>query len=417
MKIAVIGAGIVGITSAHALAQDGHQVVVFERNAAIAEEASFAHAGLLAPSLFPPLSHSRWPDGSWLRHFQKDAALTIRKGAGPRELRWLMGWRRQLPADAFAARFRQIQQLAQYGVDCLHQVSLDAGLEMEQEQGQLVLFESEADLAEVQPKLDLLKDIGIPMQLMDRSQAQKVEPALDANGPMHAAVHFPQDEVANCRQFAHLLKDRALALGVQFRFGRTLAALRPGTPLQLEFAEQQPAESFDHVVLCTGAGNRAIAGMGNGKLPLVELHSYSVSLPIRETLNAPRSAVLDHRRAISIGRMGARIRVSGGTELGADPGKIHAATTKQLFGHLETCFPGAASYQGGSQIWKGRSAFSPDALPLVGPTATPGVWLNLGHGHNGWAMCCGTAQMVADMLGGRASAIDSSGLQPARFQI
>ncbi len=417
MKIAVIGAGIVGITSAYALAQDGHEVSVFERNAAIAEEASFANAGLLAPSLLHPLSHTRWPGAGWLRYLQAEAALALRKNVSFNELRWLLGWQKNLSSDAFVARFKQTQQLAQYGVDCLHQLSLDAGIAPEQAQGQLALFSSAAGHAAVQAKLDLLKEIGVSLLTLDRSQAQRIEPALDSDYPVHAAVHFPHDEIANCRQFAHLLKDRALECGVKFHFAATLVALHAGAPVQLEFADQPERQSFDRVVLCTGTGGSQLVGLGSAKLPLTELQQYAVSVPIREALNAPRSAIFDYDRATTIGRLGARVRVSGGTELGRSTQKVQHQSTKQLFNTLQTSFPGAASYQNGAQIWKARIGFTPDGLPLVGPSASNGVWLNLGHGHNGWSMCCGTARLLTDMLAARSLALDPASLQPARFQI
>jgi D-amino-acid dehydrogenase len=329
----------------------------------------------------------------------------------------MLAWQKKSTSDAFVARFRQTQQLAQYGIECLHLISLDAGIVPEQAQGQLALFSSEAALAAIQPKLDLLKEIGVSLCPMDRAQAQKIEPALDTEYPLHAAIHFPNDEIANCRQFAHMLKDRALELDVQFHFGATLLALRAGTPVHLEFAQMPQAQSFDRVVLCTGTGSSAIAGAGNGRLPLTELHSHSISVPIREALNAPRSAIFDYERATSIGRLGTRLRVSGGTELGGTAGKVRPQTTKQLFNTLQTRFPGAASYQNGTQIWKGRIAFTPDALPLVGPTTAPGVWLNLGHGQNGWSMCCATARIAADMLSARAPALDPACLLPSRFHL
>ena len=267
----------------------------------------------------------------------------------------------------------------------------------------------------MQPKLELLKDIGVSLSTLDRSQAQTIEPALDPEYPLHAAVYFPQDEITNGRQFAHLLKDRAMELGVQFQFGAKLVALHPGPPVQLEFSQSPPTQTFEHVVLCTGTGSGAISGFG--KLPLTELHSYSISAPIRDTLNAPRSAIFDCSQATSIGRLGARVRVSGGAELGGTTEKIRTQTTRQLFNTLQNSFPGAASYQNGTQIWKGKSFYTPDALPLVGPSTTPGVWLNLGHGNNGWSMCCGTAQVIADMLGARAATVDLACLQPSRFPI
>jgi D-amino-acid dehydrogenase len=88
---------------------------------------------------------------------------------------------------------------------------------------------------------------------------------------------------------------------------------------------------------------------------------------------------------------------------------------KQLFQTLQSHFPGAADFSRSMQIWQGASIFSPDALPLVGPSETPGVWLNLAHGHNGWNMACGAARVLADLISGKAAEIDISKLNPRRF--
>jgi D-amino-acid dehydrogenase len=113
--------------------------------------------------------------------------------------------------------------------------------------------------------------------------------------------------------------------------------------------------------------------------------------------------------------MGNRIRVSGGAELGGTPGSSTAKTTRLLFQTLHSHFPGAVDFSRSMQIWKGCSVFSPDALPLVGPSTHPGVWLNLAHGHNGWGMACGAARIIADQMAGRPSDIDATKLDPSRF--
>ena len=414
MKIAVIGAGIVGITSAYELALDGNHVSVFEKNAAIAEEASFANAGLLAPSLLHPLSHTPWPNASWTR--LGNSAIAVTRHTALRELRWLWGWKKNPGQAVFLARFAQLQQLLSYSLQHLQARSKEHGIAYEATHGQMALLTTEAAMQALQPKLAALAAAGVPFSTLTADQARAIEPGLDPGIALHAAVHFPQDEIANCRQVAHLLKEKAMALGVAFHFGAPVQSVQGGAAVELTLASNSQALAFDHIVVCAGS-TEAPLGLGSGRLPLTHVHSHSVSVPVKETLQAPNSAIFNSSNGVSVVRMGARIRVSGGATLGAASGPVRQQSTRDLFNTLQTCFPGAGSFNNGTQIWRGSSAFSPDGLPLVGATATPGIWLNMGHGHNGWGMASGCARVIADLIGQNPCAFDTAHLQPARFHI
>ena len=417
MKIAVIGAGVVGITSAYELARDGHQVSVFEQNAAIAEEASFANTSLLAPSLLHPLAHSPWPGQSLIQRLRTDSSgIVLTRDACVQELLWLLRWKKNPGAEVFMQRFALLQQLLTYGLQRQHAISKAGSISCEQSQGQLALLHSEAALHALQPKLAALQEAGVPFKTMTPQQAHALEPGLDPAYPMHAALHFPNDEVINCRQFSHHLKDLAVELGVQFRFGARIASLQVSPTPGLSVAGGADTEHFDHILLCTGAA-AAVAGFGGGKLPLTTVHSYSVSVPVKDALSAPRNAVFDARTGINVVPMGSRIRVSGGANLGSKPGPSPQSATRALFQVLQSCFPGAATFQTGTQIWKGGCAHTPDTLPLLGATSMPGIWLNLGHGHNGWGMACGCARILADLIGQKTTAFASTALNPKRFQL
>ena len=278
----------------------------------------------------------------------------------------------------------------------------------------MALVQSELALDALGPKLEALKALDVRFNVLSPEQARALEPGLDAHFPLHAAIQFPGDEVANARQFCHSIKDEAIRLGVVFHFNASVAQLQAGARPSLLVAGSTSAHAFDAIVVCSG-GADAIDGIGAARLPLTLVHGHSISLPVRESLHAPTSAVLDCRTGISVVRLGARIRVSGGGELGLRTRQTQSKGTRPLFHLLQTSFPGGASYQSGVQIWHGSSAFTPDALPLVGATSTPGIFLNIGHGHNGWAMACGSARLVTDLIAKKSTDIDATPLQPSRF--
>jgi D-amino-acid dehydrogenase len=133
-------------------------------------------------------------------------------------------------------------------------------------------------------------------------------------------------------------------------------------------------------------------------------------------MNAPKSAVMDERFKVAISRLGNRVRVAGGAELGGQPGKKRVAAIRTLYKVLQDWFPGAANLSSGIQEWKGARPMLPDGPPLIGATQVPHLWLNLGHGSSGWALSCGSARVLADMIAGKVPAVDASGFDLSRIQ-
>jgi D-amino-acid dehydrogenase len=412
MKIAVIGAGIVGMATAYELALDGHSVSVFERNASVAEEASFACAGHLGGSLFHPLSFPAWPSTSRLRSSLAPSGISLGRETTLRDMRWLHVWKSA--GKDFNDRFVCAQALAAYSLQRLHTIATQASLVFEQSQGQLVLFKSEAEQLAQSERLELLNKLGATGKMLTPDEVRSLEPALDTNLAFHSGVYFGQDEVGNCRQFAHLLKEKIVGLGGELHFGTQVAGLS-GAPSPEIQIHSKGTLSFDQVVICTGTNGAHLNVPEFKQVALARVSSTSVSAQIREPLNAPRSAVIDWHAQISISRMGARIRIAGGAALGQKPGHLNEKAQKHLFQTLQSIFPGATDYSRSMQIWQGASIFSPDALPLVGASASPGIWLNLAHGHNGWSMACGAARLLADQISGKATEIDVAKLHPNRF--
>lgn len=421
MRIAIVGAGIVGVTTAYELAADGHEVTVFERHGAAALEASFAHAGVLAPGYVTPWAAPGMP-GQVLRHlFGRHAPVRLTLPLKPHELAWTLRWRRACKLPTYLANRARMQRLAFYSRERLHQVVEGLQLEYDRSEGFLVLLRSEADRRLLQPGLQVLRDAGLRFHEIDAAAARLVEPALNPDTDFLGAVHLPDDEVGNCRQFALLLKDRAQELGVRFVFRATVAPLDPAQPtlLHVSSGEQRASARFDAVVVCGGVASAALLRPVGLKVPLVAVHGYSISAPIREPLNAPRSGVMDERYKVAVTRLGQRVRVSGSAEIGGDPQVKRADAIQTLYKVLHDWFPGSAQLGNVSaavQEWKGSRPMLPDGPPLLGATGVPGVFVNIGHGASGWALSCGSARVVADLIVGRPPAIDIEGLGVERLR-
>lgn len=423
MRVAVIGAGIAGITSAWELAADGHEVTVFDRRGSAAAENTFAHAGLLAPAFAEP----------WVRQPGHD----VRWQSSPRVLGWR--WRSWLARRGarLAANRTRLQKLGWYSHELLGQLSTALKLEHEQAHGHLVLYRTVDDLTVSQKRLDRWKEAGVRFQVLKPAQCLALEPGLNPDAPLHAGVHIPQHGVGNCRQFALMLRSHAQQRGVVFRQHTTVQAIHPGSkpsitslitssegPTRMTaFAAETPAddpdtevmphepqtETFDAIVVCAAEGAAPLLAPLGLKLPLLPVYGYSVTAPLRRSehhpLIGPRAAVGDEHADVLISPIGSRVRISGAWEFGGSPRKNHKKSLQALYKAFDLWFPGAARMSH-AQIWKGARPMLPDGMPQLGASGLPGVWMNIGHGDHGWTLACGSARVVADLVTGRAPAID-----------
>jgi D-amino-acid dehydrogenase len=433
MEIAVIGAGIAGVTTAWELAQDDHQVTVFDRRLAVAEEGSFANNGLIAPSGLIP-----WADPAMPRRARRQQLDTLAPLHRSRPLSWeerSWRWKRALLSSATQARrMSALRELARYSHERLHTLVADLELDFERTLGVLLVVRTARELAALQPGLQLLRGLGIPLQELNPEQARTVEPALNQDTAFHAAIHLPNDEAGNCRQFAQMLKTQAQAHGADFVFGAEVQQLIPAAGanltnlparlfanMQVQLAGESQPRRFDAVVICAGAGaaellKPLLRPLGY-KLPLVTTHSYAISAQVREPLHAPRGAVIDLRHNVALTRLGLRVRVGGGAiELGGSADQQHPKLVQKLYTALHDWFPGAALLSGNVQTWRGGQVMLPDQAPLLGATTVPGLWLNCAHGALGWTVSCGAARVLADEIGGRRGAVPLEELSIARLK-
>lgn len=423
MKVAVIGAGIVGITSAWELASDGHEVTVFERRGTVAAETSFANAGVIAPGYVTPWAAPGMPRKVLRQLFAAHAPARLAGLPNLATARWLWRWWRACDATTFEANRSAMHALALYSQQRLRTLGKDLGIDYEQRDGYLVLLRSQRDVQQARPGLKLLAEWGVDFHIVDAQRCRQIEPALDAATSLVAGVHLPHDGVGNCRQFAQALKAEAQRRGVEFRFEHEIRAIEVGAPLKLRWStgdnQWSQDAAFDAVVVCAALGASALLKPLGVKLPLQAVYGYSVTAPMRHFDGypdpGPRAGLMDEAYKVAITRLGQRIRVAGSAELGGTPEQLSPAPLATLYKVLEDWFP-AAAQAGQAQVWKGARPMLPDGPPVLGASPARGVWLNLGHGSSGWALSCGSARVVADAIAGRAAAIDSTRLGIERLR-
>ncbi len=416
MKIAVIGAGIIGVTTAYELACDGHDVTVFERRGAAAEETSFANAGIVAPGYVTPWAAPGMPIKVLSHLLSRHAPVKIGLPLSTSDLAWMWKWYRSCRLDTYLANRARMQRLAFYSRERLHQITSDLQLEYDRSDGYLVLLRSERDSQMVQPGLQVLRQAEVTFRELNADETRKIEPALNPDTTFFGSVHLPQDEVGNCRQFALMLKNEAQRLGVTFLFNTTVQSVQRQPDIALQIGDEPNPRPFDSVVMCAGLASTQLLRPLGMNIPMAAVYGYSLSAAVREPLNAPRSAVMDERYKVAVSRLGNRIRVAGSAEIGGHIDRKRASSIQTLYKVLHDWFPGAASKVNGVQEWKGARPMLPDGPPVIGPSGIPGLWLNLGHGSSGWALSCGSARALADLVQGKAPALEFDGFDIGRLR-
>jgi D-amino-acid dehydrogenase len=175
-------------------------------------------------------------------------------------------------------------------------------------------------------------------------------------------------------------------------------------------------EAFDAIVIAAGVDAADLMPFVGLKLPLLPVYGYSMTAPLRAPDRGPRGAVIDDRYGVVISRLGQRVRIAGGAEIGGAPERQRRAPVDLLFKLLHDWFPGAA-HTAKPQVWKGARPMLADGPPIIGPSPRPGVWLNIGHGASGWALACGSARLLADQISGRKPALNLAPYAADRQQV
>ena len=411
-KIAVIGAGIVGITTAFELASLGKEVTVFEQNSAAAEESSFANGCVFSPGFVTPWVAPGLPKTLLGKLFREHSPARI-GGLGSKELAWISKWRAACKMDSYLVHRSQLHNLASFSDSVFKDITSRLNLEFESSKGFMVLYRTAEEQKNAERILQTYKEMGVSFEVISAERARQIEPALNQESKISGGLYFPNDQIANCRQFALLLKDECEKMGVRFEFNSNINPLSAVNPTLIQL--QSGHTKFDAVVVCAGVRSAELLAPIGIKVPLLPIYGYTLSAALRQAIDAPLSGVMDDRHKVTISRIGQRIRVSGIAQIGGAPKTHNTAAFNTLYKVLSDWFPGAAKTSDSVQEWKGARATLPEGIPLIGASRVPGVWLNIGHGSSGWTLSCGAARALSNLMDGRLPGTNLIGFGSSRI--
>ncbi|MCE6951449.1 D-amino acid dehydrogenase [Cereibacter sphaeroides] len=418
MKVVILGAGVIGVTSAWQLARAGHEVTVIDRQPGPALETSFANAGEISPGYSSPWAAPGIPMKALKWLFMAHAPLVIQPRPDPEKIRWLLRMLGNCTADAYAVNKSRMVRLAEYSRDCLTDLRAETGLAFDERQkGTLQLFRTQKQVDAAAKDIEVLRAGGVPFELLDAEGCLAAEPGLAAaQDHIAGGLRLPKDETGDCFKFTQGLAALAATRGVRFRYGIGVERIVAAGGRVTSVVTSQGEVAADAVVVALGSYSPALVRPLGLDLPVYPFKGYSITLPIVDEARAPVSTVMDESYKVAITRLGDRIRVGGMAEIAGFDLSLNPKRKATLLRSVEDLFAGAGD-RARATFWTGLRPMTPDGTPVIGRTPIEGLFLNTGHGTLGWTMAAGSARVLADLVSNRAPEIETSDLGLARYGV
>ncbi|NTI26593.1 D-amino acid dehydrogenase (plasmid) [Rhizobium rhizogenes] len=415
MKVLVLGAGVIGITSAYQLAKAGHEVFVVDRQTGPALETSFANAGEVSFGYCSPWAAPGIPQKAMKWIFMEHAPLILRPKLDAAMLSWMIRMLSNCTAKRYALNKSRMLRLADYSRIALADLRDETGIAYDERmQGTLQLFRTQVQLDASAKDVKALAADGIPYEVLNRDACIRYEPALThVRDKIVGGLLTPKDETGDCFKFTNALSKKAEELGVRFTYGTKIERLDVEAGCVRGVVTGNGKVAADAVVVALGSYSPLLVKPFGIDLPVYPVKGYSLTIPITDASRAPESTVMDETYKIAITRLGDRIRVGGMAEISGYTNDLGLARRRTLEHSVTDLFPGGDVSKAG--FWSGLRPMTPDGTPVIGPTKIAGLYLNTGHGTLGWTMSSGSARVISDLVSGRVPEIDASGLAIGRY--
>jgi len=410
MRVLVLGSGVIGVTAAFYLAEAGHEVEVIDRQPGPGLETSYANAGEISPGYASPWAGPGVPAKAinWL--LMRHGPLVLRPRFDPAMWIFLLKMLRNCTSARYAINKSRMLPLARYSRDCLRELRAATGISYdERSRGTLQLFRSGKQLADTARDIAILRQFGVPYEVLDPAGCIAAEPALAfVREKIAGGLRLPDDETGDCQMFTERLSVLAEERGVRFRFSTLVEGVATAGDRVTGVLTSAGSVSADAYVVALGSYSPQLLRPIGIPISVYPVKGYSLTVPIAEADRAPVSTVMDETYKVAITRLGGRIRVGGMAEVSGYDLTLRSARRATLEHSLNDLFPGAGGSPAAS-FWCGLRPMTPDGPPLIGATRLANLYLDTGHGTLGWTMACGSGRVIADLVSGRTPEVDLAG--------
>ena len=411
MKILVLGAGVVGVTSAWYLTKAGHEVTVVDRQDAAGMETSFANAGQISVSHAEPWANpaALFKIIKWLG--REDAPLLFRLRADPRQWSWGLRFLKECTPARARENTRTILRIALYSRERLQALRRETGIEYDHlEKGILHIHTDEREYAAAHARVELMRSHGVAMETKSPEEVLEVEPALKGAGiQIVGGTYAPEDESGDAHKFTQNLAALAAQRGVAFRHGVEIEGIATAGNRVAGIAArtQSGPETITadaYLVSLASYSPLLLAPIGV-RVPIFPVKGYSVTIPLAPDSVAPTVCLTDETAKMGTSRLGNRLRAAGTAELTGYDASVTDVRCQAIIDRVRTLFPKAGDFDSATK-WAGLRPATPNNVPVIGHTRYPNLFLNTGHGTLGWTLGCGSGAAIADLMSGRRPEVD-----------
>ena len=409
VRVIVLGAGVVGISSAWYLAQAGHEVTVVDRQPSAAQETSFANGGQISVSHAEPWAGPQvpWQLLSWLGH--EASPLLWRLRLDTDQWRWGLSFLAQCTAHRTRENTEALVRLGLYSRDLLRVLRREQPLQYDQlECGILRIYTSERELVRIAAQAEVYAELGCERQIKTAAECIEIEPALrESSVALVGGLFTPSDESGDARKFTQQLAQRCAAQGVEFHFGETISGLetRADTVTAVHLASGKTLHADAYVAALGSYTPQLLKPLGL-RVAVYPAKGYSLTIPLETDDLAPEVSLTDDEHKIVFSRLGNALRVAGTAEFNGYDTTLNATRCDAIARRVRQFFP-KLSHLDSAGAWAGLRPATPGNVPIIGRSQLRNLYLNTGHGTLGWTLACGSGQLLADIVSDREPALST----------
>ena len=418
MNVLVLGAGIIGTTSAYFLAKQGHNVTVIDRQESVAMETSHANAGQLSYAFSSPWASPSLPLCLIKWNLSGTSPLVVNPNVSLKTIKFMYRLYKNCNFNSYEVNKSRMLRIANYSQKILIDLEKETDINYEQrKQGSLQLFWSPKELEKAKQDMAILKRFNIQYELLDANGCVEAEPGLQyIKNKLSGGLRFINDYTGNCYLFTSELYKKCIEMGVKFKFNTHIESIRIDNKKVSSVKTNCGELTADSYSVSLGSHSPKILSSVGIDIPVYPVKGYSITLPVLNDADAPQSTIMDDKNKIGVTRLGDTIRVAGIAHLTDYNSSLREKSLHSLKEGLDNLFPHAAKKTNDIKFWAGFRPSTPDSTPIIGKTPYSNLYLNTGHGTLGWTMSLGSGKLLANIVSGIESEISLEGVDMSRYK-
>jgi D-amino-acid dehydrogenase len=417
MKVVVLGAGVIGTTSAYFLAKQGHDVTVIDRQDSVSMETSHANAGQLSYAFSSPWAAPGLPLNLLKWVLSGRSPLVINPNISIETIKFLYRMYKNCNPRSYEINKSHMLRVANYSQKALLEIESDFDIRYEQrKQGSLQLFWDSKELDKAKRDISILEKFKTNYELLDSNGCIEAEPGLRyTKKKLSGGLRFKGDFTGNCYLFSTEIYKKCIEMGVNFEFNTEIESIEiKGDKVNSVITNVGNFHGDCYSVSLGSYSTKILSQLGI-EVPIYPVKGYSITLPISADRDAPQSTIMDDKNKIGITRLGENIRVAGTAHLTDFNKGLRVKSLESLKNGLDRLFPMGYKHTEDVNFWTGFRPSTPDGTPIIGPTPFNNLFLNTGHGTLGWTMSAGSGKLLANLISDNKPEISIEGIDMSRY--